>query len=140
MLDAALRALWCAGHGCVLGHGRGRHRHPLHQALDVGGRVSELLVDEPTHTFGHLFEVHEEVDEVPVTGVGRNAAGGGVRLGQVAEDRLTKYRLWSDWEPTGTALVVNSFTTARRIACFLFSICSWHSVAPSASYSTASAI
>src|SRR5712692_4808151 len=43
-------------------------------------------------------------------------------LRMVAEDRLTKYRLWSDWEPTGTALVVNSFTTARRIACFLFSI------------------
>src|SRR6476646_6152841 len=40
----------------------------------------------------------------------------------VADDRLTKYRLWSACEPTGMALVVNSFTTARRIACFLFSI------------------
>src|SRR5260370_5821053 len=40
----------------------------------------------------------------------------------VADERLTKYRLCSDWEPTGTALVVNSCTTARRIACFLFSM------------------
>src|SRR5712691_4287534 len=45
-------------------------------------------------------------------------------LRMVAEDRLTKYRLCSAWEPTGTALVVNSFTTARRIACFLFSMVS----------------
>src|ERR1700704_4143324 len=40
----------------------------------------------------------------------------------VADERLTKYRLCSAWEPTGTALVVNSWTTARRIACFLFSM------------------
>src|SRR4029077_7173491 len=40
----------------------------------------------------------------------------------VAEERLTKYRLCRACEPTGTALVVNSCTTARRIDCFRFSI------------------
>src|SRR5438270_5398969 len=42
----------------------------------------------------------------------------------VADDRLTKYLLWRACEPTGTALLVNSLTTARRIACFLSSMVS----------------
>src|SRR5438128_10564208 len=55
----------------------------------------------------------------------------------VAEDRLTKYRVCSACEPTGTALVVNSWTTARRIACFLFSISFQHSRPESANQGTA---
>jgi hypothetical protein len=42
----------------------------------------------------------------------------------VAEERFTKWRLWRACEPTGMALVVNSWTTARRMACFLSSMVS----------------
>src|SRR5712691_1479992 len=85
MLDPALGAVRRTGYGGVLGHGCGRHRHPLDQALDVGGPMPQLFVDVDAYSFGHLLQVHQEVDEISIAGVCRDAPGRGVRLSQVAE-------------------------------------------------------
>src|SRR5438309_4432213 len=74
-----------AGDGCVLRHGGGRHGHAFDEALDVGGGLPELVVDEVLDAFRHLLEVHQEVDEIAVAGVGGDTPSRGVWLGEVAE-------------------------------------------------------
>src|SRR5260370_21294032 len=73
------------GYGGVLGHGCGRHRHALDQALDVGGPMPQLFVDVDAYSFRHVLQVHQEVDEISIAGVCRDAAGRGVGLSEVAE-------------------------------------------------------
>src|SRR5216683_1779118 len=96
VVHARLRSLRGARHRRVLRDRGGGHRDLLDQTLHVRRRLHQLVVDVRPHGFGHGLQVHEEVDEVPVAVVGRDAAGRGVglrevpglrELGQLAPDR-----------------------------------------------------
>jgi len=85
VLDPRQRALRRARHGRVLGDGSHRHRDPLDHALDVARGGLQLVVDVSPHTIGNRLEIHQEVDEVAVPGIGRHPPRRGVRLGQVPQ-------------------------------------------------------
>ena len=85
VLDARQRALRRARHRRVLGDRRQRHRDPLHHPLLVGGRAAKLVLDVRLDLVRDGLEVHQEVDEIAVAGIGRHPPRRRVRLGQVAQ-------------------------------------------------------
>jgi len=71
----------------VLGDGRHRHGNSLDHSLDVPRRGLQLVADVGLDAVWNRFQVHQEVDEVAIPGVGGHPPGRGVRLGQIAEVR-----------------------------------------------------
>ena len=87
VLDPRQCALRRARDRGVLGDRRHRHRNSLDHALDVAGRGLQLVVDVRPDAVRDRFQVHQEVDEVAIPGVGGHPSRRGVWLGQIAEVR-----------------------------------------------------
>src|SRR2546426_2892199 len=83
VLDPRLADLGSRDQRDVLGDLGQHHRRLLQDAVDAARRAFKLLFNGPPDGGRGGFRFHEEVDEIPVAAVGRDAAGRGVRLLQV---------------------------------------------------------